>query len=58
MPQTIAAWEEWNGNLDAQPEDIADSHITISIDASGFIDTSASRNVFRIIDEENAIFLT
>jgi hypothetical protein len=58
MPQTIAAWEEWNVHLDAQPEDIADSHITISIDASGFIDTSASRNVVRIIDEENAIFLT
>jgi hypothetical protein len=58
MPQTIAAWEEWNVHLDAQPEDIADSYITISIDASGFIDTSASRNVVRIIDEENAIFLT
>jgi len=58
MPQTIAAWEEWNVHLDAQPEYIAESHITISITASGFIDTSASRNVFRIIDEENAIFLT
>jgi hypothetical protein len=58
MPQTIAAWEEWNVHLDAQPEDIAESHITISIDASGFIDTSASHHVFRIIDEDNAIFLT
>ena len=58
MPQTIAAWEEWNVHLDAQPEDIVESHITISLNASGLIDTNASHHVFRIIDEENAIFLT
>ncbi len=58
MPQTIAAWEEWNVHLDAQPEDIAESHITISINASGFIDASSSHHVFRIINEENVIFLT
>ena len=58
MPQTIAAWEEWNVHLDAQPEEIAESHITIGLDASGVIDTSESHHVFKIIDEENAIFLS
>jgi len=57
VPQTTTAWEEWNVHLDAQPEDIAESYITISLNASGFIDTSASRNVFRITDEENAVFI-